>query len=198
MNNAASVAPSMPASERYSPRWLERSAVRLASHRSSPKPSTRSSTNLALSRVLSPEKSSVLRTTPSSSPGSHKDPTSVLRLSLRPCWRRNSPSRYSRVLSAERSTSPHGPQTGRTIELAGERARFGRLLRGHVPHRPAHVLFGDAGRSGHLYEDLRRDRRGVRRSHASPCESSVPRRGARSFRPRPASGACHCCPPSGA
>src|SRR5918995_1608964 len=42
---------------------------------------------------------------------------------------------------------PHDAQTGRTIELAGERARFGRLFRCHVPHRPAHVLFGDAGRS---------------------------------------------------
>src|SRR5215210_3189655 len=95
----------MPARERYSPRWLERSTVRLASHLSSPKPLTRSSTSLALSRVLSPEKSSVLRTIPSSSPGSHNEPTSVLRLTLRPCSRRNSPSRYSRVPSAGRSTS---------------------------------------------------------------------------------------------
>src|SRR5215203_123862 len=53
--------------------------------------------------------------------------------------------------------SPHRPQTGRSVDLAGERAWFRRPLRGHVPHRPADVLFRDTGRSGHSYEDLGRD-----------------------------------------
>src|ERR671913_410742 len=64
---------------------------------------------------------------------------------------------------------PHRPQTGRTVELAGERAWFRRPLRGHIPHRPADVLFRDTGRSGHLYEDLGRDSRGVGRIPRPPA-----------------------------
>src|SRR5215212_11299937 len=64
---------------------------------------------------------------------------------------------------------PHCPQTCRTVELAGERAWFGRPLRSHVPYRPADVLFRDPGRSGHLYENLGIDGRSVGRVPPPPA-----------------------------
>src|SRR5215216_6646641 len=64
---------------------------------------------------------------------------------------------------------PHRSQTGRSVELAGERAWFRCPLRSHVPHRPADVLFRDTGRSSHLYEDFGRDRRGVGRIPRPPA-----------------------------
>src|SRR5215212_5566886 len=54
-------------------------------------------------------------------------------------------------------------------ELEGERAWFRRPLRSHVPYRPADVLFRDPGRSGHLYDNLGRDGRGVGRIPRPPA-----------------------------
>src|SRR5215213_4553045 len=71
---------------------------------------------------------------------------------------------------------PHGPEAGGTVELAGVGVRFGRLLRGHVPHGPVNVLFGDTGRRGHLHQDLGGDRRGV--SDATRPPARVEFRGA--------------------